>query len=501
MMQANQQPLFCLPEGEVVPKERSRQVTARCGQLSTTSTLPPSTTAVSRKHNSSKLTSPDSQMSLFSPCQYQTSLCGGLLAPISALRGIEPGLRAIAESCFLKASDFYDSSSLVTFCLRTSRESSLTTAAKPSSKSLPRLGRWGIWAPGSSATGIDTSLKTESESSVWVFTGDVQSLAPLPGKKSLKECLQSDGAAIVYRAPGEDRVFTQQAPTLRSLASTNGHQAGSGAVKVREFQGELYRDRPLLPEEAEALMGWEPGCTAKGIDATGNEVTIAATNRHKVLGNGIIPQEITEILSAIKPMVLATRQPLIAYCDEVGYGTCFGPPVVCVVVLRPDCLPRLAAAGVRDSKQLSGKQRQALLQLIGECAIAVRYGYASVDEVNTLNIKQATFLAMRRALDKLPVTPALVRVDGAYTIPGVSIPQQAVQGGDASDVGIAAASILAKEWRDALLVRLDKRYPGYGLARHKGYCVPEHRRAIARLGVTRLHHRNNKFAQEALTNG
>lgn len=543
-MKTNQLPPSCLPEGVDAPKARSPQATEHSGQLNTTNTLPQFTGDASPKRKSSSATLPDSQMSLFDPCQYQTFSYLDLLVRISALRELAPGLKAIAANCFLKGSDFCDSSSLVFSYLKMSKDCSPTTTDKPSAKLSPRLRRWGIWGLGSSATETDTSPKTDRESSAWVFTGDVRCQSPIAGKKSLKECLQGDvipvrgrpdrglwqvneaptllaaaewvfkldvkrhsnsggaGFAVLYRAPSGDRLFPTQAPTLRSLASTNGHQAGSGAVKVREFQGELYYDRPLLPQEAEALMGWEPNSTALGIDAAGREIAIAATNRHKVLGNGIIPQEVTEILGAIKSLVLAARRPeLICYIDEVGYGACFGPPVVCALILRSDSLPRLAAAGVTDSKKLSPKRRQALLALISECAITARFGYATVDEVNSMNIREATSLAMRRAIAKLPVAPTLIRVDGRNTIPGVGIPQQAIEGGDATDIGIAAASILAKEWRDALLTRLGKRYPGYGLAQHKGYCVPAHRQGIARLGATRLHHANNKYVREAIANG
>ncbi|MBN3875258.1 hypothetical protein [Nostoc sp. JL23] len=126
---------------------------------------------------------------------------------------------------------------------------------------------------------------------------------PKPGKKSLAEIIGVD-SAIVYRAAGGDRIYTEVSPTLRSLSNTGNHQSGSGAYKVREHDdGENYQDRPINATEAEQLMGWEIGSTAIGINKEGDEITISQTQRIKILGNGIIPGEITDILTAIKPML------------------------------------------------------------------------------------------------------------------------------------------------------------------------------------------------------
>ncbi|WP_416212659.1 hypothetical protein [Nostoc sp. DedQUE04] len=126
---------------------------------------------------------------------------------------------------------------------------------------------------------------------------------PKSGKKTLAEII-GDRNAIVYRAAGGDRIYHEEAPTLRSLSNTGGkHQSGSGAYKIREYDGETYLERSINATEAEKLMGWEVGSTARGINKEGDEISISQTQRIKMLGNGIIPAEITDILTAIKPML------------------------------------------------------------------------------------------------------------------------------------------------------------------------------------------------------
>jgi hypothetical protein len=108
---------------------------------------------------------------------------------------------------------------------------------------------------------------------------------------------------VVYKAADGDRIYSENAPTLRSLTNTNGHQGGSGAMKVRELNGEFYYERPMAAAEYENCMGWEPGCTNTGITADGKEIELSETQRKRVLGNGIIPQEITELLTALRPFL------------------------------------------------------------------------------------------------------------------------------------------------------------------------------------------------------
>jgi ribonuclease HII len=175
----------------------------------------------------------------------------------------------------------------------------------------------------------------------------------------------------------------------------------------------------------------------------------------------------------------------IAGCDEVGRGPMFGPVVAAAVILAPKC--RLE--GLDDSKKVAEKKRNELDLLIRAQAVAWAIAAVDVETIDRINIRNASLLAMRTAVSQLALTPDYLLIDGCDTIdwPG---PQQSVIHGDATSFSIAAASILAKVYRDRLLVELDSQYPGYGLASHKGYCSAEHREALARLGPTPLHRKN-----------
>jgi ribonuclease HII len=180
----------------------------------------------------------------------------------------------------------------------------------------------------------------------------------------------------------------------------------------------------------------------------------------------------------------------IAGLDEVGRGPMFGPVVAAAVILKKGW--RLQ--GLTDSKQLTEKQRNEFAAAIR--AEAVGWAIAAVDAetIDRINIRRASLLAMRMAVERLAVAPDFLPpdyllIDGLDTIDW-PCEQQAVVGGDARSVSIAAASVLAKVHRDGLLVELDAVYPGYGLARHKGYCSEEHLAALRRLGPTPLHRKN-----------
>ena len=175
----------------------------------------------------------------------------------------------------------------------------------------------------------------------------------------------------------------------------------------------------------------------------------------------------------------------IAGLDEVGRGPLFGPVVAAAVILPKGC--RLE--GLTDSKKLSEKKREELDAEIR--AQAVRWAVAAVDAetIDRINIRQASLLAMRLAVEQLAPGPDFLLIDGRDTI-GWEGPQQAVIRGDATSFSIAAASVLAKVHRDRLLVELDGEYPGYGLARHKGYPCPAHLAALERLGPTPLHRKS-----------
>jgi ribonuclease HII len=175
----------------------------------------------------------------------------------------------------------------------------------------------------------------------------------------------------------------------------------------------------------------------------------------------------------------------VAGVDEVGVGPLAGPVVAAAVVLGDDVdLP-----GLDDSKRLSSAARERLAGEIRARAVAWAVGEVEPAEVDRWNVYRAGLEAMRRAVLGLAVAPDHLLVD-ARCIPGVLPPQTALADGDARDGSIAAASILAKVHRDALMERLDRRFPGYGFAKHKGYATRDHLRALRRLGPSRVHRRS-----------
>jgi ribonuclease HII len=184
----------------------------------------------------------------------------------------------------------------------------------------------------------------------------------------------------------------------------------------------------------------------------------------------------------------------IAGLDEVGRGPLFGPVVAAAVILQRGCVLH----GLNDSKKLTEKKRA---QLEGEIlSNAVCWAIAEVDAetIDQINIRQASLLAMRRAVQQLALSPDFLLIDGRDTLDWEG-PQQAVIHGDGLSFSIAAASVLAKVYRDRLLVDLDREYPGYGLARHKGYGTAEHLAALERLGPTPLHRQSfHPVAQSGL---
>lgn len=173
---------------------------------------------------------------------------------------------------------------------------------------------------------------------------------------------------------------------------------------------------------------------------------------------------------------------LIAGVDEVGRGCLAGPVYAAAVILPKPCrLP-----GLDDSKKLPREERERLVPLIEQRAIAFAVASASVEEIDRINILQASLLAMRRAVDLLMQKPTLCLVDGNVP-PQVDCEVQTVIGGDARHRCIMAASVLAKVARDAELRRLDLEFPGYGFAQHKGYATPEHQDALRKLGPCGIH--------------
>ena len=187
--------------------------------------------------------------------------------------------------------------------------------------------------------------------------------------------------------------------------------------------------------------------------------------------------------------------PLIAGMDEVGRGCIAGSVVAAIVILQPDA----AIEGLDDSKQLSPMRRESLSLQIKQSSLAWAIGRAEPGEIDSINILQASLLAMCRAYAALPVRPDWVKVDG-NRFPDIPCSGEAIVGGDSSVPQISAASILAKVFRDAEMAILDALYPGYQFARHKGYPTLAHKVRLKELGVTPIHRRSFAPVSRALSN-
>ena len=183
----------------------------------------------------------------------------------------------------------------------------------------------------------------------------------------------------------------------------------------------------------------------------------------------------------------------IAGCDEVGRGPLAGPVMAAAVVLSPDH----PLIGLADSKQLSERRREALAVEIRAHALVWAIGRAEVTEIDTLNILQASLLAMKRAVENLAILPDKVLVDGKFR-PALACPGEAIVKGDAPVPAIGAASILAKVERDRAMLALHARYPVYGFDRHKGYPTAAHRAALRRHGACPEHRRSFAPVREVL---
>lgn len=171
--------------------------------------------------------------------------------------------------------------------------------------------------------------------------------------------------------------------------------------------------------------------------------------------------------------------------DEAGRGCLAGDVIAAAVILDGEAPP---IQGLNDSKKLTPAQREACFERIVENCLSFAVGRASTAEIDRLNILQASLLAMRRAVEQLPVQPEFVYVDGNFC-PDWQYDSRAVIGGDGRVPAIAAASILAKVTRDREMAALDREYPGYGFARHKGYPTRDHLEALARFGPSPIHRR------------
>jgi ribonuclease HII len=177
----------------------------------------------------------------------------------------------------------------------------------------------------------------------------------------------------------------------------------------------------------------------------------------------------------------------IAGVDEAGRGPCAGPLVLAAVVLKDPLSKSLI--DIKDSKELTESKREELFDVVIDNALAYSIIEVSVEEIDSLGLHKCNIEGMRRAINALDVTPDFVLTDG-YPIPGLTTPNLAVWKGDQVAISISAASILAKVYRDRIMVELDKKFPKYGLANHKGYITASHTAAIKEFGVLPIHRKS-----------
>ena len=189
---------------------------------------------------------------------------------------------------------------------------------------------------------------------------------------------------------------------------------------------------------------------------------------------------------------------LVCGIDEAGRGPLAGPVVAAAVILDRRKIPRRLRAELDDSKKLSAEEREEFALMIRQCAVRIGVGAASVKEIERINILQATFVAMRRALLRLGCMPDIALIDGNQP-PPLPCAVKTVIGGDGLSLSIAAASVIAKTTRDRLMRALALRYDGYGWTTNVGYATEEHRAAILALGPTRHHRMSFAPLQLSLT--
>ena len=178
---------------------------------------------------------------------------------------------------------------------------------------------------------------------------------------------------------------------------------------------------------------------------------------------------------------------LIAGVDEVGRGALFGSVVAAAVVLPLSAIPQLIDLGVKDSKQLSAKRRASLIKPIQNTVTSWQISEVSAAQIDRINILQASMLAMKQAVVALKPSPEMCLVDGNVMIPNLELRQKTLVKGDRFSSAIAAAAILAKVWRDELIIRLASKYPEYDLINNKGYPTAKHRLALQTYGTSPQH--------------
>ena len=189
----------------------------------------------------------------------------------------------------------------------------------------------------------------------------------------------------------------------------------------------------------------------------------------------------------IESTLIAFGMKQIAGVDEAGRGPCAGPLVIAAVILKDPFAKELSK--VRDSKELSEKVREELFDVVIEQALSYSIIDISVEEIDKFGLHKSNLEGMRRAINSLDIAPDYVLTDG-YPIEGLAIPNLAVWKGDQVAISISAASILAKVYRDRVMIKLDAKYPGYGFAKHKGYITAAHTKALGELGVSEIHRKS-----------
>lgn len=199
----------------------------------------------------------------------------------------------------------------------------------------------------------------------------------------------------------------------------------------------------------------------------------------------------------IEETLIASGLKNIAGVDEAGRGPCAGPLVIAAVILRDPFSKELCE--VRDSKELTEKVRESLYDVVISQALSYSIIEISVAELDALGLHKSNLEGMRRAIAGLTLTPEYVLTDG-YPIEGLTVPNLAVWKGDQVAVSISAASILAKVYRDRIMIELDKKYPGYGLAKHKGYITAAHTAALELHGVSEIHRRSFANIEKLINN-
>ena len=189
----------------------------------------------------------------------------------------------------------------------------------------------------------------------------------------------------------------------------------------------------------------------------------------------------------IEATLIASGMNQIAGVDEAGRGPCAGPLVIAAVILKNPFAEELSR--VRDSKELSEKVREELYDVVIDQALSYSIIDISVEEIDKFGLHKSNLEGMRRAINSLDIAPDYVLTDG-YPIEGLAIPNLAVWKGDQVAISISAASVLAKVYRDRVMIKLDAQYPGYGLAKHKGYITAAHTKALGELGVSEIHRKS-----------